>query len=63
MIRSGYAYEKAAGAFWPTCPDDDWEIVVTDADPEAIYRGTRRIDGALCNVFLCADGRVRAQTK
>ncbi len=76
MPFNGYAYEldehidpreaPLSLCFWSTARDDRWNTVMlspANTDKRAIKElGQRRIDGAMCLVFLCADARVRAVT-
>lgn len=61
-MREGYAFVlRGQKKSWRKCPDERWEIVMyCDAGGEERI-GTRTIDDTPCGVFLCKDGKVRAQ--
>lgn len=64
-MEPGYCFELEAdaGGDWRAAHNDSWETTVyTPVGTEAEV-GTRRIDGAACVVFRCADGTFRAQTE
>lgn len=64
-MMDGYCFELEAdaGDDWRAAHNDSWDTVVyTPVGTEAEV-GMRRIDGAACVVFRCADGVFRAQTE
>lgn len=61
MSAAGYWYEFPHPSGWERGPSDLWDIVVYAPDRIDVRVGSRRIDGSLCVVFLCADGVYRAR--
>ena len=61
-MLDGYCFELE-GADWFASVNDDWAIAVYRPTGAETLVGWRWIDGSRCNVFLCPDGIVRAQTR
>lgn len=61
-MPAGYCYEFTVGGDWRGGPSDDWDTeIYTPAGGERKL-GAKYIDGTLCAVFECPDGRLRAVT-
>jgi hypothetical protein len=61
-MRDGYAFELQTEEDWRTAHNDSWETVVYTATGGEDWIGSRSIDGSVCKVFACPDGKFRAQT-
>lgn len=68
-MNDGYSYEYNERTVdgitlgWRWSPDDDWDLVmaVPSECVNAELVGTRMIDGHKHNVYVCNDGKYRAQ--
>ena len=70
MMQSGYCFElnrskgeRQRGAPWFDTCNESWDIVVYTPTGTENKVGTRHIDGSDCTVYLCSDGKYRAQTR
>jgi hypothetical protein len=62
-MKTGYAYEWEGSGQWRERTDDEgWDTVVYSPKGGETIAGPATIDGARCVVYLCPDGKFRAQT-
>jgi len=56
-----HCFKLNTGNRWRTGPQTDWLDDEYTTDGTEKYRGFRILFGVYCRVFVCADGKYRAQ--
>lgn len=62
-LKDGYVLEYDGGTNWLSSAEEDWDIEIYNPDGTEQFIGQRYVDGNSHVVFLCSDGKYRAQSK
>jgi hypothetical protein len=60
-MHSGYCFALETADPWNISDDEVWAIEIYAPIARERFMGRRRIDGTVCSVWECPDGRFRAQ--
>lgn len=63
MSNATYAFIYRGDGDWKLSVADDWDLDVVELEGDEKVIGHRQIDGSICRILQCSNGRLVAITK